>query len=536
MLTIGTRLRLGFSLVLLLLVVVVALGLRHMMAMQQRIEDITLINNSKTRLAGVMRETVFERMVALRNMALIGSMAYLQPEADHIQAQARRYRDAEHKLNDMLDNAREVSRQERLILDKIRQHEAVAQRWIARTMELAMGAESDQIYALLINDLLPAQTGWMAELGRLAAVEEEQSRQAAHEALQAYVAARNLMIGFGVAAVLIGLMVSFGLTRGLLRQLGGEPAYAAEIATRTAAGDLSGDIAVRAADQTSLLLAMKTMRRDLAELVGNVRTNADSIAEASSQVAAHSQQLSSGISEQSRALDETATGLRGLTAMVKHNAEHAQRGETLSGTASAVASQGGEVVLQVVRTMEAIRASAGRMADIIGVIDGIAFQTNILALNAAVEAARAGEQGRGFAVVASEVRNLAQRSALAAKEIKVLINDSVSQVHAGNKLVGLAGSTMNDVLASVSEVNNIVVEIVAASHAQSLGIDQVNRSLERMGLVVHRTTSLVDQVGGAAVDMRTRAVALTAAMGVFKLDVPTPRVAVESIFLGTRSD
>lgn len=518
---IGTRLRLGFALVLLLLVIVAMLGLRHMAAMQERIEGITRINNAKTQLASVMRDTVFERMIALRNMALIGSMSYMQPEADHIRTQAMRYRDAERRLTGMLRRDSGASRQELAVLDIIHRHEAVAQRWISRTVELALSAEADQIYGLLINDLLPAQTGWMAALDQLIAVEQAQNSLAAEDALRAYVDARNLMLGFGAAAVLTGLLVSFVLTRSLLRQLGGEPAYAAGIAGQIAAGDLTGDIDIHSRYRASLLFAMKTMRQDLSGLVRKVRANADKIAEASAGTAANSGELSNSITESKGALEETAAGLEQLTGIVKGNADNAVRGSELSASASEVVQQGGRAVLQVVHSMDAIRTSAMRISDIIGVIDGIAFRTKILALNAAVEAAHAGEQGRGFAVVAAEVGDLAERSAIAAKEIKALIGESVEQVSTGRMLAGLAGTTMGDVHISVKRLTDIVVEIAAASGAQSIGIDQVNLSLARMSQINRRNVALVDHVSSAAHAMQAHADDLAAAVGVFRLDVDT---------------
>jgi methyl-accepting chemotaxis protein len=256
-LSIGARLRLGFALIQLLLVILTILGLHHMAQMQERIDEITWVNSVKTQLAGAMRDTVFERMIALRNMALIGSMSYLQPEADNIDAQAKAYKDAERKLEDML-SASDASPREKGLLQKIRQHESAAQPWIAKITQLAFGAESDQIYTVLVDQLLPAQRQWTAALRELTLLEQEENTHAAQQAQTAYRDARLLMLGIGALAILAGLAVSFLLTRNLLGQLGGEPACAADIA---------------AGDSSSLLFAMKTMRDNLAELVGKVRGN-----------------------------------------------------------------------------------------------------------------------------------------------------------------------------------------------------------------------------------------------------------------------
>ncbi|MFS2024940.1 methyl-accepting chemotaxis protein [Massilia sp. CT11-137] len=431
---IGTRPRLGFALMLVLLIAIAMLGLQHMERMQKRIDDITSVNNVKTQLASTMRETVFERMIALRNMALIGGLSYLQPKADNIDAQSAKYYQAERHL-ERLVTALPASAQEKALLKQIGLYVQAAQPWIAKTTGLAFAAENDQIYTLLVENLLPAQTHWMAALRQLIELEQRESRLAADEALQGYLRARALMLGIGGFAVLVGLAVSFALTRHLLRELGGEPIYAAGIAGQTAAGNLAGKVDLARGDKSSLLFAMKTMRENLAALVGNVRGNADKIAGISAGIAQSSRDLLMGTEEQRRALDLTTSAMTQFVALVKDSGEQAWHADVLAGSASDVAQRAGEVSAQVIRTMEAIKVSSHPIKDITGVIYGIAFQTNILALNAAVEAARAGEHGRGFAVVAAEVHNLAQRSATAAREISDLIGESVMCADSGSKFV-----------------------------------------------------------------------------------------------------
>ncbi len=325
---------------------------------------------------------------------------------------------------------------------------------------------------------------------------------------------------FGGGALVLGLLL-LGLgaliARGMLAQLGGEPHYAAEVVRRIAAGDLGTPVELKADDRSSMLHAIRSMRDDLATIVGNIRSGTDTIATASHQIAAGNSDLSARTEDQASSLEETAASMEELTGTVKQNADNARQANQLAQSASEIASKGGAVVAQVVDTMVAINDSSKKIVDIISVIDGIAFQTNILALNAAVEAARAGEQGRGFAVVASEVRNLAQRSAAAAREIKDLIGDSVHNVEIGNSLVADAGRTMDEVVASVRRVTDIMAEITAASHEQSAGISQVNQAIVQMDSVTQQNAALVEQAAAAAESMQDQAARLATVVGIFRL-------------------
>ena len=324
------------------------------------------------------------------------------------------------------------------------------------------------------------------------------------------------LAALAIAAVLMALGVV--IRAALLRQLGGEPAYAAGIARRIAEGDLGVHIEVAPNDRSSLLHAIRAMRDDLAKIVIEVRDGTDTIATASSEIASGNIDLSARTEQQASSLEETAASMEELTSTVKQNADNARQANQLAASASEVATRGGAVVSQVVETMQSINDSSKKIVDIISVIDGIAFQTNILALNAAVEAARAGEQGRGFAVVASEVRNLAQRSASAAKEIKSLIGDSVEKVEVGNKLVTDAGHTMEEVVASVRRVTDIMGEITAASSEQSAGISQVNQAIAQMDAATQQNAALVEQAAAAAESMQGQAARLLQAVRVFHLE------------------
>lgn len=321
-----------------------------------------------------------------------------------------------------------------------------------------------------------------------------------------------------IAATIVALL--YVTYRALSRQLGGEPTYAAAIVGKIAEGDVTVAIETQAKDRSSLLFAITAMRDNLANVVSKVRAGADAIATASSQIASGNLDLSSRTEEQASSLEETAASMKELTLTVKQNDDSARQANQLARSASDAAIKGGAVIAQMVNTMGSINASSKRIVDIISVIDGIAFQTNILALNAAVEAARAGEQGRGFAVVATEVRSLAQRSAAAAKEIKTLIGDSVDRVDAGSALVEHAGSTMEQIVVSIQRVTDIMGEIAAASTEQTSGIEQINQAISQMDHVTQQNAALVEEATAATESLQNQAGNLVHVVSVFKLDAP----------------
>jgi methyl-accepting chemotaxis protein len=355
------------------------------------------------------------------------------------------------------------------------------------------------------------------QMTALSTIKETNGKLAFESNEQAYETARNLMIGLVFAAMILGVGLGVWLTRGLTRQLGGEPEEAADLARRVASGDLSSRVSLRPGDTRSVMAALSDMQTNLAQVVSNVRQNSESVATASAQIAQGNQDLSSRTEEQASALQQTAATMEQLGTTVRNNADSAKQANQLAQGASAVAAQGGEVVGKVVTTMQGISDSSRKIGDIIGVIDGIAFQTNILALNAAVEAARAGEQGRGFAVVASEVRSLAQRSAEAAKEIKTLIGRSVEQVEQGTALVDQAGKTMGEIVGSIQHVSDIVAEITSASAEQSTGVQQVGEAVSQMDQATQQNAALVEESAAAAESLKGQAQQLVQAVAVFKL-------------------
>jgi methyl-accepting chemotaxis protein len=403
-----------------------------------------------------------------------------------------------------------------------------------KKIRAAMRAGDETLAKQLIrgdsNKLIVSLRG---QIDKLVTLYGDGGNAAAAAGAQTYQTARSWIIGLIVLSIALGAIAAVTITRWLTGTLGGEPAYAVTIAGRIAAGELSTPIDTRPDDRRSLLFAMKSMRDSLASIVAEVRNGTDTINSAATEIAAGNDDLSLRTEQQAGSLEETAASMEELTATVRQNSANAEAANTLALNASAIAQKGNAVVSKVVSTMGNIDQSAKKIADIISVIDSIAFQTNILALNAAVEAARAGEQGRGFAVVATEVRNLAHRSATAAKEIGVLINDSVNEVETGSKLVGEAGATMEEVLASVRQVNEIMTEISAASREQSAGIEQVNKAITEMDQVTQQNATLVEEATMASRSMQDQAAALQELVAVFQLDasrkaaLPVPKPAVK---------
>ncbi|MEX3967386.1 methyl-accepting chemotaxis protein [Paraburkholderia sp. EG286B] len=355
------------------------------------------------------------------------------------------------------------------------------------------------------------------DIGTIVAVNEAGAAKEGEAAGQAYSHAIVLVIALIVSATAVALGVALIIARGIAKQLGGEPRDAAALASDIAAGNLRVALQLKSGDRSSLMFSLGAMKDQLTRIVQGIKTSSESISVAAGEIAQGNTDLSQRTEEQAASLEETASSMEELTSTVRQNADNAKQATVLASTASGYAQRGGEVVGRVVDTMHRITESSAKVAEIISVIEGIAFQTNILALNAAVEAARAGEQGRGFAVVAGEVRTLAQRSATAAKEIKELIGESVTRVDTGSQLVEEAGSTISEIVQSVKRVSDIMSEIAAASEEQSTGIEQVNQAVTQMDEVTQQNAALVEEASAAAQSMAQQAQALREAVAVFKV-------------------
>ncbi|MBO1008236.1 HAMP domain-containing protein [Acidovorax sp. SD340] len=517
-LKIGVRLGAGFAVLLLMLAAGAALGLNRMATIRAHMEEITTVNNVQAGLATTMRVSVLDRMIALRNLVLLHEVVDIKAEVEHIQKQAAIYAQAEQKLTSMFASGPKTTVDQHALLGQVKEAASAAAPLIAKVVELGFADRAEEAAKVLIKDLPPSQFKWQNGLSGLIDLEHRLSNDYVADANRDYEIAQVTMLTLTVLAILLGIAIAWTITRGITRPIN----EAVRVARTVAAGDLTSQIVATQTDETGQLMqALREMNDSLLKIVGQVRNGADSMATASSQIAAGNQDLSSRTEQQASSLQQTAASMEELTSTVRHNADNALQANQLAGQASSVAVHGGAVVAQVVVTMGSINASSRKIVDIIGVIDGIAFQTNILALNAAVEAARAGEQGRGFAVVASEVRALAQRSADAAKEIKHLIDDSVSKVERGSSQVSAAGKTMEEIVASVRRVTDIMAEIAAASQVQTLGIEQINQAVVQMDQVTQQNAALVEESAAAADSLQGQASQLLQSVGVFKLNQST---------------
>nr|WP_315398500.1 methyl-accepting chemotaxis protein [uncultured Duganella sp.] len=515
--TIGTRLALGFGAVFVLMIALTGLGIGRVSSIDRMLTHISDVNNVKQRYAINFRGSVHDRSIAARDVVLASSPETLRIELDKIAALADAYAKSAAPLDQIFAAATDLTPDERAALAGVKASEARTVPLLEQLIALRKADDIAGATAVLQSKAAPAFVEWLASINTMIDLEEKMSRE---EAAQARHVARNFfffMVVLCAIAIAVGMFAAWRISGGLLRELGGEPAYAAAIVGSIAAGNLAVAIDTRQGDRGSLLYAMRAMRDSLVDIIGEVRAGSKTIAQASAEIAAGNLDLSGRTEQQASTLEETASSMEELTGTVKKNAEHARQANQLALSASAVAVKGGAVVAEVVTTMSSINDSSKRIVDIIGVIDGIAFQTNILALNAAVEAARAGEQGRGFAVVASEVRSLAQRSAAAAKEIKTLIGDSVDKIDNGARLVDAAGATMLEIVSSVKRVTDIMGEISTASAEQTSGIEQVNVAIGTMDAVTQQNAALVEQAAAAADALETQAGNLARVVGVFRL-------------------
>ncbi len=508
-LRIGTRLKIGFGIVLSLLIAVVALvNISNARNQEQLFQGLELAS-AKVQWTSTMRAEQLEAVVAIRSIGLHTEVSEMNKEEARLKEHSELYAQARQKLM-----ALGTTEEEKAIFARMAELEKSLANLRADAIGQALAFNSEGVAHILSKQIDPLFRQLLTEINKLVKLQQAAEQEVR---AQAQTASNHLSWSLYLAAtvaVVLGSLLAWGTTRSITR-----PLYeAVAVARHVASGDLTMKIEVNSVDETGeLMQALKDMNASLLHTVQQVRIGTDTIATASSQIAAGNMELSVRTEQQATSLEETAASMETLTGTVKQNADNARQANQLAQSASQVASQGGEVVAQVVDTMRSINTSSKKIVDIISVIDGIAFQTNILALNAAVEAARAGEQGRGFAVVASEVRSLAGRSAEAAKEIKALISDSVDKVETGSHLVEQAGQTMEQIVASISRVTDIMGEITAASTEQSAGIEQVHLAIEQMESATQQNAAMVEQAATAAESLHSQADTLTQVVSVFHL-------------------
>jgi methyl-accepting chemotaxis protein len=509
-LKIGPRLGLGFAVVLALMLALVGIGINSMGQIQGKLDNIVDSNVHEMELLQDMTGAIHVVRRVMGTLIILTDHAAIDAEYKKMEAARARYNAADELLRKGRADEAEAA-----LRTKLSEIQAQARPLNNQVVELARANDDAKALELLLKEAGPATQKWQDLLDDYVTLQKESNKKDAAAAQQAFSSARLFMFGVTAVALAMGMLLAWLVTRSITGPIN----LAVQVAQTVAAGDLTSQIDASAKDETGhLLLALKDMNTSLQDIVGQVRSGTDTIATASSQISSGNLDLSSRTEQQASSLEETASAVEQLTSTVKQNGDNARQANQMAASASDVALKGGSIVAQVVETMGSINESSRKIVDIIGVIDGIAFQTNILALNAAVEAARAGEQGRGFAVVATEVRNLAQRSAGAAKEIKELIGDSVDKVEAGSRLVNEAGATMDEIVASVKRVTDIMGEITAASHEQELGIDQIHQSITEMDGVTQQNAALVEEAAAAAASLHEQADTLANVVSVFKLD------------------
>jgi methyl-accepting chemotaxis protein len=510
---VGNRLAIGFGATLILLL---AVAIASWMSIRQTAQDTDALLDShlKTeRLVSAWKaivETNVQRALAASKTSDPATQKMFE---DGIASTSKIAVGYQSQIVDALDDAKAKA-----LFDATQEKRTVYQAVRKQAFAEKAAGNLDHANQIVEKEFIPAGDAYVASMGALV-----ERQKAVIDEIGATIHNRSagsawMIVVLSTISIAVALVLGWLISRSLLKQLGGEPGYAAGITDRIAGGDLTVHVALANGDRSSLLYSIATMRERLAAIVSEVRGSTDSVATAADEIASGNQDLSSRTEQQAGSLEETASSMEELTATVKQNTEFARQANQLAASASGVAVRGGEVVGGVVTTMEEISASSRQIVDIIAVIDGIAFQTNILALNAAVEAARAGEQGRGFAVVAQEVRTLAQRSASAAKDIKHLINESVEKIANGGMLVDEAGKTMEEIVRSIRNVSEIMEQITAASSEQEAGIEQINQAIMEMDGVTQQNAALVEEAAAAAEALQGQSTHLAELVSVFQVD------------------
>jgi methyl-accepting chemotaxis protein len=505
----GKRLTLSFTLVIAFMALLAILSSVRIAGLSTEIESIVKDRYPKTNIANDIKSQISEVSRGMLSVLIMTDPGQIKAEIDRIEKVNVANNEAIATLDKVLtdEKGRELLKAIVVIRDKFRPLQAAF-------VTLINEDKKEEAQLKFLFSMRPLQKKYFEALDAFVKNQDEQMTAAGNKSTEVARKTEIWILVLAITAALASAVVGFLVTRSIVGPL----RNAMGITQRVANGDLTSAIETGGKDEVGRMMeGLRHMNDSLRQLVGDVRASANTIASTAQEIAAGNLQLNDRTVDQAHSLQETTSSMHALTSIVRQSAESTQEANQLAASASKVATRGGEVVSQVVATMGNINASSKKIADIIGVIDGIAFQTNILALNAAVEAARAGEQGRGFAVVASEVRSLAQRSATAAKEIKTLIDDSVTSVEAGSRLVGQAGSTMTEVVESVKRVTTIMTEITIANREQNASIERVNQSIAKMDEVTQQNAAMVEEAASTAQSMHNEADHLSDAISVFKL-------------------
>jgi methyl-accepting chemotaxis protein len=507
--TIGLRLGLGFGMILLAASVLLVGTLVSNGASRATLLETLQRASAQQVLAAEMRKSLLLSAVSVRNMGMQTKVEGVQKD----EAEAKKNRAAYLAAKGKLETSG-IGEPERVVFARLAEIDRQMDAQFKEAVDLAAQFNSEQASAVITEKIDPLLTKAVTEIAAFISLQNQNADAATEQANASNRSTVTVISVAGTLLLVLAALMAWRLTKSITVPL----RTAVDAADRVAQGDLVADIVVSGRDEASHLLgALLEMRNGLSRMVSEVRTGAENISTGANEISAGNTDLSQRTETQASNLEETAASMQELSTTVKHNADTARQANQMAGSASSAATQGGVVVGQVVATMDEISAASRKIADIIGVIDGIAFQTNILALNAAVEAARAGEQGRGFAVVASEVRSLAGRSADAAKEIKTLISASVERIETGSRLVGEAGESMSDIVAQVKRVADLIGEISASAHEQTSGIDQINQAITQLDNVTQQNAALVEEAAAAADSLNQQAGRMVGVVSAFKL-------------------